>query len=130
MPQPRAAGVRRGGAALGSCVGAAAGPRDGAAPVRRKGAATKSCGVPPENLTFKIKFPAANVCSKFEKFCQIFSAHSTSCDFAFVCVLANRNLKKFQNSFIIYIESERRKKINSFPSPMKGLHFSVGFERK
>ncbi|MBQ2176701.1 MAG: hypothetical protein II453_17215 [Alphaproteobacteria bacterium] len=29
-------------------------------------------------------------------------------------------MKKFQNSFIIYIESERRKKINSFPSPMKG----------
>jgi len=64
VPRPRAADVGRGGAALGSCVGAAAGPRDGAAagprdgaaPVRRKGAATRSCGVPPENLTFKIKF--------------------------------------------------------------------------
>jgi len=56
VPRPRAADVGRGGAALGSCEGAAAGPRDGAAPVRRKGAATKSCGVPPKNLTFKIKF--------------------------------------------------------------------------
>jgi hypothetical protein len=29
-----------------------------------------------QNLTFKIKFGAANICSKFEKFCQILSAHS------------------------------------------------------
>ena len=49
-------GVRRGGAALGSCEGAAAGPRVGAAPMRRKGAASTFRGVPPENLTFKIKF--------------------------------------------------------------------------
>ena len=123
-------GVRRGGAASGSCEGAAAGPRGAAAPVRRKGAATRSCGEPAQNLTFKIKFPAANICSKFEKFCQIFSAHSTSCDFVFVCVPTNRNLKKFQNSFIIYIESERRKKINSFPSPMKGLRFLRGIRKK
>ena len=33
----------------------------------------------PENLTFKIKFGAANICSKFEKICQIFSAHPMSC---------------------------------------------------
>ena len=130
MPRPRAAGVRRGGAALGSCEGAAAVRRQAAAPVRRKGAASTFRGEPPKNLTFKIKFPAANICSKFEKFCQIFSAHSTSCIDDRPHHPANRNLKKFQNSFIIYIESERRKKINSFPSPMKGLRFSAGFERK
>ena len=123
MPRPRAAGVGRGGAALGSCEGAAAGSCGAAANFGRPGAADGSCGraavtwhegaattfrgEPPENLTFKIKFGAANICSKFEKFCQIFSAHSTSCIGAFVCVPTNRNLKKFQNSFIIYIESER-----------------------
>ena len=110
MPRPRAAGVGRGGAALGSCEGAAAGPRGAAAPVRRKGAATRSCGEPAQNLTFKIKFPAANICSKFEKFCQIFSAHGRSCAGDRPHHPTNRNLKKFQNSFIIYIESERENK--------------------
>ena len=66
-----AANFGRPGAADGSC--------EGAAPTQRKGAATLVRAGPPENLTFKIKFGAANICSKFEKFCQIFSAHSTSC---------------------------------------------------
>ena len=123
VPQPRAAGVRRGGAALGSCEGAAAGPRDGAAPVRRKGAATKSCGEPAQNLTFKIKFPAANICSKFEKFCQIFSTHPTSCIGAFSCVPANRKLIKREIFIIIYIESEREIK-------KKLLRFRAGFRNK
>ena len=72
MPRPRAAGVRRGGAAAGSCEGAAPGPRGAAANFGRPGAADGSCGRaaltwhegaattfwagPPENLTFKIKF--------------------------------------------------------------------------
>ena len=89
VPRPRAAGVCCEGAALGSCERAAAGPRDGAAPVRRKGAATLFRAGPPENLTFKIKFGAANICSKFEKFCQIFSAHPTSCDYDGGCVPTN-----------------------------------------
>ena len=82
-----------------------------------KGAATRNCGGAAQNLTFKIKFPAANICSKFEKFCQIFSAHPTSCDFDGGCVPANWNLKKFQNSFIIYIESERDNKVKIKASP-------------
>ena len=102
MPRPCAADVRRGGAAAGSCgaaanfgrPGAADGSCEGAAPTRQKGAATLFRAGPPENLTFKIKFGAANICSKFEKFCQIFSAHPTSCDFDGGCVPANRNLKK------------------------------------
>ena len=49
-------GVRRGGAALGSCEGAAAGPRVGAANGSYERAASTFRGVPPENLTFKIKF--------------------------------------------------------------------------
>ena len=58
MPRPRAVGVGRGGAASGSCEGAAAAPRVGAAvwscvgaaPVRLEGAARR----------------------KFDKNCQIF----------------------------------------------------------
>ena len=123
-------GVRRGGAASGSCEGAAAGPRDGAASVRQKGAATRSCGEPAQNLTFKIKFPAANICSKFEKFCQIFNAHSTSCDFVCGYVPTNRNLKKFQNSFIIYIESEGKRKENSQLRTSIFLHFHAGVRNK
>ena len=64
VPRPRATGVRRGGAAAGSCgsaanfgrPGAADGSCEGAAPTRRKGAATLFRAGPPENLTFKIKF--------------------------------------------------------------------------
>lgn len=123
---------------VGSCEGAAAMPGPGAAACGCEGAASSSCegatstcrGEPPQNLTFKIKFPAANICSKFEKFCQIFSAHSTSCIGDRPHHPTNRNLKKFQNSFIIYIESERRKKTNSFPSPMKGLRFLRGIRKK
>jgi hypothetical protein len=96
-----AANFVRPGAADGSCEGAASSPCEGAATFFRPG--------PPENLTFKIKFGAANICSKFEIFCQIFSAHSTSCIGVSGCVPTNRNLKKFQNSFIIYIESERER---------------------
>ena len=118
IPQPRAAGTHCQISPVGSCEGAAAGRRRGAAdgscvgaaPARRKGAATKSCGEPPENLTFKIKFGAANICSKFEKFCQIFSAHPTSCIDDRPHHPTNRNLKKLQKSLIIYIESEREKK--------------------
>ena len=146
VPRPRAADVGRVGAALGSCEGAAAGSCgaaanfdrpgaadgscEGAAPTRRKGAATLFRAGPPENLTFKIKFGAANICSKFEKFCQIFSAHSTSCDFVFVCVPTNRNLKKFQNSFIIYIESEGKRKENSQLRTSIFLHFHAGVRNK
>jgi len=104
--------------AVGSCEGAAAGPRQGAADGScegagsgaRKGAATFQQTGPPENLTLKIKFGAANICSKFEKFCQILSAHRTSCDFDGGCVPTNRNLNKYEISIIIYIESERESK--------------------
>ena len=138
VPRPRAAYVRRGGAAAGSCgaaanfgrSGAADGSCEGAAPARRKGAATLFRAGPPENLTFKIKFGAANICSKFEKFCQIFSAHPTSCDFVFVCVPTNQNLKKFQNSFIIYIESEGKRKENSQLRTSIFLHFHAGVRNK
>jgi len=81
--------------------------------LRRGSCAAVSCGGPPKNLTFKIKFAAANICSKFDFFCQIFSAHSMSCDRISGCVPTIQNLKKLQNSFIIYIESEREIKSQS-----------------
>ena len=96
--------------AVGSCEGTAAGPRQGAGSGARKGAATFQRTGPPRNLTLKIKFGAANICSKFEKFCQILSAHCTSCDFDGSCVPTNRNLNKCEISIIIYIESERENK--------------------
>ena len=87
-------------------------------------------GNPPKIWLLKSNFLGAAAASQFEKFCQIFSAHSTSCDFACGCVPANRNLKKFQNSFIIYIESEGKRKENSQLRTSIFLHFHAGFKEK
>ena len=51
VPRPRAAGVRRGGAALGSCEGAADFGREGATSGRTQGAAGAH-----RNLTKIVKF--------------------------------------------------------------------------
>ena len=67
-------------------------------------------GPPAQNLTFKIKFAAANKRSKFEKFCQIFSAHPTNICYDQPHRSTNWNLNKCKNSIIIYIESERENK--------------------
>ncbi len=83
-------------------------------------------GPPAQNLTFKIKFAAANICSKFEKFCQIFSAHLTDILYDRPHRSTNWNLNKCKNSIIIYIESERENKSFRFkwyrisPSLLRG----------
>lgn len=69
----------------------------------------RAVGSLPKIWLLKSNFLGAATALQFEKFCQIFRPHPTSCIGVFVCVLANRNLKKFQNSFIIYIESERER---------------------
>jgi len=67
--------------------------------------------LPARNLTFNFKFAAGNLFLKFEKFCQIFrESHETSPGFPHQS--ARNNLKKYENSAIIYIESERDNKVN------------------
>lgn len=124
-----AAAVRRPGAADGSWERAALCQIFGAA----KGSCELSVGGPPKIWLLKSNLQLrTNVCFlKIWFFLSNFQPHSHKHSLRRAYERTNvRNLKKLQIYYIIYIESERRKKTNSFPSLMKGLRFLRGNQRK